>query len=48
MGMGMGLVLSRGYGYANYISAFYPPDCHPYLQPLVIIWTGYIVTLATP
>jgi hypothetical protein len=26
----MGLVLSRGYGYANHISAFYPPDCHPY------------------
>jgi hypothetical protein len=32
MGMGIGLVLSRGYGYANHISAFYLPDCHPYAR----------------
>jgi hypothetical protein len=26
-------VLSHGYGFANYISTYYPPDCHPYVPP---------------
>jgi hypothetical protein len=30
---GMGWVLSRGYGFVNYIFTYYPPDCHPYFQP---------------
>jgi hypothetical protein len=34
MGMGMDWVLLRGYGYAKHISAFYPPDCHPYRSPI--------------
>lgn len=29
MGTGMGWVLSRGYEFTNYISTYYPPDCHP-------------------
>jgi hypothetical protein len=30
MGMSMSWVLSRGYGFMNYIFVYYPPDCHPY------------------
>jgi hypothetical protein len=40
MGMGMDWVLPRGYGYAKHISAFYPPDCHPYSHKFCTIATG--------